>query len=163
MATTTPNYGLTKPDLTELYDIGVQNTNMDLIDSLSASKTELAEINSGFVYDAQTSVTIPSQTSPWTNIDDFSLTEGTWLVLATINYAANATGYRCGLISTTSNASGADYRGTVIVAASPADVTRIQVMAILTPTSTTTYYIEGKQNSGSSLTAQTRVQRIKLR
>lgn len=41
MATTTPNYGLTKPDLSELYDIGVQNTNMDLIDSLTASKTEL--------------------------------------------------------------------------------------------------------------------------
>ena len=33
MATTTPNYGLTKPDLSELYDIGVQNTNMDLIDT----------------------------------------------------------------------------------------------------------------------------------
>jgi hypothetical protein len=33
MATTTPNYGLTKPDLSELYDIGVQNTNMDLVDT----------------------------------------------------------------------------------------------------------------------------------
>lgn len=41
MATTTPNYGLTKPDLSELYDIGVQNANMDLIDSLTTSKAEM--------------------------------------------------------------------------------------------------------------------------
>lgn len=41
MASSTTNYGLTKPDATELYDIAVQNTNMDLIDSLSASKSEM--------------------------------------------------------------------------------------------------------------------------
>ena len=41
MASSTTNYGLTKPDATELYDIAVQNENMDLIDSLSASKSEM--------------------------------------------------------------------------------------------------------------------------
>lgn len=33
MASSTTNYGLTKPDATELYDIAVQNENMDKIDT----------------------------------------------------------------------------------------------------------------------------------
>jgi hypothetical protein len=34
MATTTTNLGLTKPATTELYDIEIANTNMDLIDNI---------------------------------------------------------------------------------------------------------------------------------
>jgi hypothetical protein len=34
MATTTTNLGLTKPATTELYDIAIANTNMDLIDNI---------------------------------------------------------------------------------------------------------------------------------
>lgn len=37
MATTTPRIGLTKPDLTDLVDVGVLNTNFDKIDSNIAS------------------------------------------------------------------------------------------------------------------------------
>ena len=32
MATKTTNYGLTKPEGSDFYDIGVQNDNMDIID-----------------------------------------------------------------------------------------------------------------------------------
>lgn len=116
-----------------------------------------------FNYDAQVSANITSKTSPFTDIGSFDLTSGLWLVIATVNFAANATGYRCGLISTSSNASGADYRGTVIVGASPTDVTRIQIVSFLQVSEPTTYYIEGKQNSGSTLSATARVQRIKLK
>ena len=38
MATETTNLGLTKPDLDDLYDIGVTNNNMDIIDTAIAGK-----------------------------------------------------------------------------------------------------------------------------
>lgn len=160
------NYApIASPDLTgtPTAPTAAAGTNTTQIATTAFVQNELDDINSDFAYDNQESVSIPNRTSPWTDICSFTLTAGIWLVLATINYTANASGYRCGLISSTSSASGADYRGTVIVAASPADVTRIQVMAILTPSSTTTFYVEGKQNSGSSLTVSARVQRIKLK
>lgn len=164
MATTTPNYGLTKPDLSELYDIGVQNTNMDLIDSLSASKADLAKINSDFANPAQGSaVAVTSRTSPFTDIASFTLDKGTWLVIATVNFAANASGYRHVIISDTSSVSGANYTTTWLGAPAPSDVTRIQVTTILRSSVTTTYYVEAKQNSGSSLNTSARVMYIKLR
>lgn len=44
MAEQTPNYGLTKPELEEFYDVGVQNSNMDIIDSaLKNSEQQLTE------------------------------------------------------------------------------------------------------------------------
>lgn len=51
MATTTPNYGLTKPDLSELYDIGVQNTNMDLIDTqMKQNADDITALVNGLYY-----------------------------------------------------------------------------------------------------------------
>lgn len=44
MAEQTPNYGLTKPDLEEFYDVEVQNNNMDIIDAaLKNSEQQLTE------------------------------------------------------------------------------------------------------------------------
>ena len=44
MAEQTPNYGLTKPDLEEFYDVEVQNNNMDIIDAtLKDSEQQLTE------------------------------------------------------------------------------------------------------------------------
>jgi len=126
-------------------------------------QNELDDINSNFSYDAQASASVPSQTSPFTDIASFSLTAGTWLVIATVNFQSNTSGYRSALISSSSEASGADYRATILVPPVNGDVTRVQVTAILTPTSTTTYYVEAKQNSGSSLSVTARVQRIKLK
>ena len=45
MAITTVNYGLTKPDKNDYYDIDVQNGNLDLIDAaLKVTVTELTEL-----------------------------------------------------------------------------------------------------------------------
>ena len=47
MATKTTNYGLTKPEGSDFYDIGVQNDNMDIIDKqMKANANGIAQLNS---------------------------------------------------------------------------------------------------------------------
>lgn len=47
MATTTTNYGLTKPEGSDFYDVGVQNDNMDIIDKqMKANAKDIAQLNS---------------------------------------------------------------------------------------------------------------------
>lgn len=50
MATTTTNYGLTKPEGSDFYDIEVQNDNMDIIDKqMKANAKDIAQLNSDYV------------------------------------------------------------------------------------------------------------------
>ena len=51
MATKTTNYGLTKPEGSDFYDIGVQNDNMDIIDKqMKANANDIAQLNSELVF-----------------------------------------------------------------------------------------------------------------
>lgn len=51
MATKTTNYGLTKPEGSDFYDIGVQNDNMDIIDKqMKANAKDIAQLNSDKEY-----------------------------------------------------------------------------------------------------------------
>ena len=51
MATTTTNYGLTKPEGSDFYDIGVQNDNMDIIDKqMKANAKDIAQLNSESIF-----------------------------------------------------------------------------------------------------------------
>lgn len=43
MPESTPNYNLAKPSLTDAYDVGVQNINMDKIDAALADKADLID------------------------------------------------------------------------------------------------------------------------
>ena len=64
MATTTTNYGLTKPEGSDFYDIGVQNDNMDIIDKqMKANAKDIAQLNSDYdTIIVGTSVSTTSQT-----------------------------------------------------------------------------------------------------
>lgn len=130
-------------------------------------KTATDALLSDFTNPNQSSaVSVPSQTSPFTNITDFTLSAGTWLVIATVNFNKDnhdGAGYRAAIISQTSGASSANYTTTAIVGAAKTDVTRLQITCILTPSASTKYYIEAKQNSGDTLNVTARVQYIKLR
>lgn len=49
MATKTTNYGLTKPDGADFYDVDVQNDNMDIIDKqMKANANDIAQLNSDY-------------------------------------------------------------------------------------------------------------------
>lgn len=98
----------------------------------------------------------------WTNIGSFSLAKGTWLVMCNVSFASNATGRRQVNLSATSagNQIGLPFRDNR--AAVNGQATDCKMIGILSPTATTTYYVNGVQNSGSALTVSTRYQLVRL-
>lgn len=64
MATKTTNYGLTKPDGADFYDVDVQNDNMDIIDKqMKANANAITQLNSDYnTIIVGTSVSTTSQT-----------------------------------------------------------------------------------------------------
>lgn len=98
------------------------------------------------------------------NIASFSLVAGTWIVTAAVRFAADSTGIRAMCLSSTSTGDGLDPTCIDNGAASTGGkFTLRKITTILIPTSTTTYYINGYQSSGSSLStvAQWKCVRIK--
>ncbi len=81
-------------------------------------------------------------------IVSISLEAGTWIIVARGRFSANATGYRHINISTTS----ADNGVHIQVPAVSGAVTQLSVTRIVSITSTTTFYMNAYQNSGSTLT-----------
>lgn len=135
----------------------------------SAARSELGTKYGILSKNTTSSTDVESSTTTFTAIDNISkadgLTTGYWLIQATVNFSANASGYRVAVISQNNSISGANNWGTVIVGASPSDVTRIQVTALMNITSTTTpIHVFVKQNSGStrSVIAQMRAFRLSL-
>lgn len=90
-------------------------------------------------------------TSTYKSVGTVSLTAGTWLILGQVEYPANASGIRYTNIGTSVGSN--DY--SVYHGASPSGATRQQVLALVSPTSTTTYNLNMYQNSGSSLSVVT--------
>jgi hypothetical protein len=81
-------------------------------------------------------------------IVSISLEAGTWIIVARGRFSANATGYRHINISTTS----ADNGVHIQVPAVSGAVTQLSVTRIVSISSTTTFYMNAYQNSGSTLT-----------
>ena len=81
------------------------------------------------------------------NVCTIDLEAGIWVVNCGVRFPANATGVRRANFSTTSASDGADVQWS----ASSAGVTQLNFTQIVGPTSTTTYYLNAYQNSGSTL------------
>ena len=133
----------------------------DAIDELASGKNPLI---ANYTSTSQSSISLSSGTtsSAFTNVTSVNLTPGIWLLFGTLNFATNNSGTRAGLISASSNATGANYWGTVLTGAADGMNTRIQVISIVAPTSNITYYLEAKQTSGSSLTTTGQLNYLKL-
>lgn len=81
MATKTTNYGLTKPDGADFYDVDVQNDNMDIIDKqMKANANDIAQLNSDKEYKTYStdgiSIEINSQCAMFYIRKSKSLTDG---------------------------------------------------------------------------------------
>jgi len=102
-------------------------------------------------------------TSAWTSVIDITLTEGTWLVSANALYGTNATGRRQTLLSTSAddgtpiNNLARDVRG-----ATDGGYSFGNFVDVITVASSTTYYLNAWQNSGSSLTVTGSITAIKI-
>lgn len=106
-------------------------------------------------------VTLTSSNS-WGNISRFSLPKGTWLVQVSIDFQTNATGSRQMCLSDTSSGGEIAWIWRDLRAPVNSSYTSTRIFGILTPTATTTYYVNGIQNSGTSLTAGGRWQAVRI-
>lgn len=125
--------------------------------SYNASRTD------NIVTKAGTSVTLASATSGMTNLTSFKLTPGLWIVCCVARFASNSTGYRTALISTTSTGTTAiDNTANVGCAAANGIITRLPLVTAINVASSTTYYLNARQNSGSSLASYGYVYAVKV-
>ena len=82
-----------------------------------------------------------------TNLTSISLEAGTWVVTGGVRFPANATGLRRMNIATSSGSANADVQTPAVNGGS----TQLAYTVVLSPTATTTYYLNCYQNSGSNL------------
>lgn len=106
-------------------------------------------------------VTVSTATN--TNLGNFTLAAGTWLVFVYVHFASNATGRRSAWLATSST--GSSMEGAALDNRAPVNGanTTCKIHCILAPSSSTKYYLNCYQNSGSSLTVQTRFTTVKLK
>ena len=90
-------------------------------------------------------------------------TAGYYIIFAYFRFASNATGFRQGIISTTSAENAAPIDRSVMVQAANGWQTLINVAYAVNVTSSTKYYFVGKQKSGGALTGNVywRIVRLK--
>jgi hypothetical protein len=97
----------------------------------------------------ESSLTSAKNCSSGTNtmICSISLEAGTWIIVGSGRFPANSTGYRHINISKTSGDNGVHIQVPAVNGA----VTQLVTTLTISHTSTTTYYLNGYQNSGSTL------------
>lgn len=106
--------------------------------------------------------------SSWTRVGSVTLPSGRWLIVATARFASNNTGRRGILISTSSSVSSADNAvGQLAVNSSNAtsgSYTYVQTHWITSNlSSSTTFYLQAWQNSGSALSTLPRIRAVRIR
>lgn len=135
-----------EPDITSSTDLTVGS--LKISDHTTAIGSTLTARNTS---------TVTVNTSTATAICSLSLPKGTWVVCCGLRWPANTTGYRCGKLHTTS-ASITTTNADVIFYAQNMSSTVFQQewTKIVTVTATsTTWYLNALQNSGSNLTMPT--------
>ena len=105
-------------------------------------------------------------TSTVKSIGYIDLTPGTWILMGVVRFDANATGRRYASFSTTLDPSTSGAMSIISQDITPAVEgfqTFLHIFEGVTYTSNTRIYINGWQNSGSSLTAAARIYAIKVK
>lgn len=82
-----------------------------------------------------------------TNLTSISLEAGTWVITGGVRFPNNGTGFRRMNIATTNGSNAADVQLPALSGAS----TQLAYTVIVTPNTTTSYYLNCYQNSGSTL------------
>lgn len=103
-----------------------------------------------------TGVSLASATSGVSNVESITLTAGMWIIIGGVKFTANATGYR--RICLSSSATGNTEINNLAFAHAPAVSSSMTTMPTFTTiayitAASQTYYLNARQNSGSTLTA----------
>lgn len=109
------------------------------------------------------SKSITSATSGMANLCSFKLGPGLWIVSCMVRCATNATGYRYAIISTSATGTTSiNENATLLCAPANGNTTRMPIVTAINVSSSTTYYLNVRQNSGSTLTCYGNVRAVKV-
>lgn len=132
----------TKTDTLEL----AAGSNITLTPDSTNDKVTIALANTGTVKKVYAAAKTVNNNSN-TNLTSISLEAGTWVVTAGVRFPSNASGLRRMNIATASGSANADVQ----TPAASGGSTQLAYTVILSPTSTTTYYLNCYQNSGTNM------------
>lgn len=158
---TTINEGIT----IEPHDIYLNTNWSGYGTSLNGALSSLANIGN-IIINEPNAVSVGN--SSWTRVGSVTLPSGRWLIVATARFASNNTGRRGILISTSSSVSSADNAvGQLAVNSSNAtsgSYTYVQTHWVTSNlSSSTTFYLQAWQNSGSALSTLPRIRAVRIR
>lgn len=91
-----------------------------------------------------------------------SLSAGTYIIKAVVQFAANTSGRRVIFLTKSSTGGNIDRYTLMQSAPSPSNTTYVELTYITTISSTTTYYLRAYQNSGSTLSCLGGIEYVKL-
>ena len=97
--------------------------------------------------------------------DPISLTPGYWMIFASVEFGTNSNGIRTILLNNAAAENSPSHIGVLFVdtrSANSGFSTRCKMQGILVVTETTSYYLKGYQNSGSSINVSSRIQAFRL-
>ena len=145
---------------TELTNDGLvfRNSSNTVTASYNAKRADNVVTKSG------SAVSVASATSGMTELTNITLTTGLWMISASLRFPSNSTGYRYALISTTSAGGTAinDW-ATALVSPAPGNTTRFGFVTYVNVTAASaTYYLNARQNSGSTLSCNGYLAAIKV-
>ncbi len=112
----------------------------------SVVNNEIAQLPTGNIKRAWLDSDKSTTSGTYTEVCNIELEAGVWIANWGIRFAANSTGVRAGNMNATSGSNSWD-----IVVPAHGSTTQIRTASILTPSQTTTYYLNAMQNSGSAL------------
>lgn len=145
---------------TELTNDGLvfRNSSNTVTASYNAKRADNVVTKSG------SAVSVASATSGMTELTNITLTTGLWMISASLRFPSNSTGYRYALIATSSGGGTAinDW-ATVLAPPAPGNTTRIGFVTYVNVTAASaTYYLNARQNSGSTLSCNGYMAAIKV-
>lgn len=91
-----------------------------------------------------------------------SLSAGTYILKAVVQFAASSSGRRVIFLTTSSTGANIDRYTITQSAAAPSGATYVELVHLITITSATTYYLRAYQNSGSTLSCSGGIEYVKL-
>lgn len=152
------NDGTTRYTFTTSSGFTFYDANEAIISQFPANRADRVISNNG------SAVSLASKTSGMTNLTNISLQHaGLYLLLCTVRFTTNATGYRFACLSTTSTGSSpVSWSAQVITQAATGNGTYVSFPAFVNVSSTATYYLNARQNSGSAVSTTGFINAIKI-
>lgn len=150
--------GTTRYTFTTSSGFTFYDANEAIISQFPANRADRVISNNG------SAVSLASKTSGMTNLTNISLQHaGLYLLLCTVRFTTNATGYRFACLSTTSTGSSpVSWSAQVITQAVTGNGTYVSFPAFVNVSSATTYYLNARQNSGSAVSTTGFINAIKI-